>query len=97
MAAPLVFTLDSLTLDDEQVECRLAVIFVCREDPEQPWEGVLCGSTLTGTQWIDRRLHMAGHAEEGSTIEGHLTIDPIRLPSGDLRLHGQGELKVRED
>ena len=97
MPAPHMFTLDSLTLNDEHVECSLAVICAGHEDPEQPWKGVLCGSPLAGEKWIGRRLRMNGHAEEGSTIEGYLTIDPVRLPSGDLRLHGEGELKVRED
>ena len=66
------------------------------EDPEQPWKGVLCGSPLAGEKWIGRRLRMTGHAEEGSTLEGYLTIDPVRLPSGDLRLHGEGHLKIHE-
>lgn len=94
MPAPHMFTLDALTLDDEQIECSLAVICSCREDPDLPWKGVLCGSTLHGSRWIDRPLHMTGHAEEGCSLEGYLTIDPVRLPSGDLRLHGQGQLKV---
>ena len=67
MSAPHMFTLDALTLDGVQIECSLAVVCSCREDPDLPWKGVLCGSTLHGSQWIDRPLHMSGHAEEGAS------------------------------
>ena len=94
MPASRMFTLDALELDGEDVACSLAVICSCRDEPEQPWKGVLCGSCLDGPKWIGRPLHLVGHAEDGSSVEGYLTIDPVRLPSGDLRLRGEGQLKV---
>lgn len=89
-----VVTLMSLTLDDKSIDCTLAVLCTCHEDPRSPWQGVLVGSSIGGPDWTDRMLSLTGQTEDGRDVRTEVVIDPVRLPSGDLRLRGAGALIV---
>jgi len=92
-----LLTLSSLSLDGHQVDCDLTVMCCCREDPHMPWQGVLVGSTIGGPDWCDRLMPLTGLTEDGRHVRTEVVIDPVRLPSGDLRLRGAGALIVEGD
>ena len=95
MSHPEILTLQTLTLDDKDVGCSLAVICRCHDDPDRPWQGILVCDSPLASEWMGRPLKLLGSMIDGITVRGFVTIDPLRLPSGDLRLHGAGPLSVK--
>ncbi|GEM_PF-2709639 len=92
-----LLTLSSLTVNGRPVDCDLTVMCCCREDPHLPWQGVLVGSAIGGPDWTDRLMPLTGLTEDGHHVQTEVVIDPLRLPSGDLRLRGAGALIVDGD